>query len=303
MKKHRFKNFIPTWINHGNLCIPSNKKTGEVKSVLSNCNLIFFASVGREGSGFMGNLFSEASECITFHERRPFANGRKLIENSMSNPYFSQRNNRVKLSKIADDITRTKARTYVESNHMFIKTFGKELLNIYDISFTLVSLRRPIVDTLKSFSDLNWFGKVFSRASNWVYKIDANTPLKRNELIIDSNLDEAIGYILSEKLNESNFLKNDQNKRINYIIVNIPPRDEDIKILKKLIGLDSPNFSLTSYKNTRYSLKTNSITKKNCEEVLVDFLLKNKLALLNQGISFNINSKLININELSWSII
>ncbi len=302
MKKNSFKNFIPTRFNHGNLCFPSNKKTDEVKSVLSNCNLIFFASVGREGSGFMGNLFSETSKCITFHERRPYANGKKLIRSSLSNPYSSQRNNRVKLSKIADDITREKAQTYVESNHMFIKTFGKELLYIYDISFTLVSLRRPLVDTLKSFSDLNWFGEVFSRASNWVYKIDANTPLKRKELILDGHLDEAIGYILSEKLNECNFLNNDRNKRINYIKVNIPPNDKDIQTLKNLIGLDSSNFSLTSHKNTRRSLKTNSITKKDCEEALFEFFLKNETALSNQNISFNNDGNCINIKELSWSI-
>lgn len=302
MMKNRLKNFIPTWFNHGNLCIPSIKKTDDIKSILYDCNLIFFASVGREGSGFMGNFFSEINECITFHERRPFANGRKLIENSMSNPYLSQRNNRVKLSKIADDITKAKAKTYVESNHMFIKTFGKELLNIYDVSFTLVSLRRPLVDSLKSFSDLNWFGKVYPRASNWVYRVNANTPLKRNDLILDNHLDEAIGYILSEKLNESNFLKNDHKKRINYVKVNIPPRDEDIQSLRKLIGVDCPNFAPTNYRNTRHSLKTNSITKKHCEDAIVEFFLKNKLALSNQSISYDYDSKIININELSWSI-
>lgn len=302
MKKYSFKNFIPTRFNHGNICIPSVKKKDDVKSILSECNLIFFASVGREGSGFMGSLFSEVNECLAFHERRPFSNGKKLIKNSMYYPYSSQLTSRIKLSKIADDINREKAKTYVEANHMFIKTFGKELLNIYDIGFTLVSLRRPLAESLKSFSDLDWFGKVYPRASNWIYKLDSNTPLKRDELKLDGHLDEAIGYILSEKLNESNFLRNDNKNRINYVKVKIPPENEDIQILNELIGEDIQNFVHTSSRNSRNSLKNNSTTKKHCEAALVDFFIKNKIALSNQGISFDMDPKIVSINELTWTI-
>jgi len=302
MIKNTFKNFVPSYFNHGNLCVPSAKDMDTVRSILSGCELIFFASVGREGSGYVGNLFSGAQECTTYHERRPFANGGNLIQKSMLEPYNSHVINRIKLAKIADDIFKAEAKIYVESNHMFIKTFGRELLNVLDVKFTLVSLRRPLVDTLKSFTDLDWFGRSYNRASNWIYKIDINTPLKRVGLSIDGQIDETIGYMLSEKLNETNFILNDKNKKINYIKVNIPPQSSDIQTLKQLVGVNNTTFELISKKNTRTSLKNQLISKQQCEEAMISFLKKNSLALSEQGIFFNCEKKIIKINNFSWNI-
>jgi len=302
MNVNNLKNILPATLNHGNICLPSLRSYESAKKILSKTNLIFCASVGREGSGFVGELFSNEPRCISFHESRPFSNGYRTIQNSMGSVYASNMVNRFKLRKIADSISRSSAETYIESNHMFIKTFGKELLYNMDLDFTLVSLRRPLSNSLKSFAELDWFGGVYSRASNWIYKINSFSPLNRDGLILESLLDEAIAYIISEKLNESLFLSSDKKKRITYEKFSVPPTKESVSRLKTKLRISGNLDNEVGKKNARSSDKLFTFSNDYCRQAILDFGMKNQLELKRREIEIDPNTHILRVRDEIWDL-
>ncbi len=245
------KYLIPGFINHGNFSLPRYFRKDELKRLLDEKKLIFVASTGREGSGLIADIFKGRPNTISFHERRPFCNGERLINDSLSNNLKKNKILKKKFSTIAFQIKNSHAEIYVESNHMFLKTFGKFFIKEFDNKFNLISLRRPIIKTVMSFQELNWFGKRYSRAKNWIYKVKNNTILNSNSLVLKTEVDQIMAYILNEKLNEVAF-KNSATRRVNYVRLNIPPSKEDINQLFLDLDLTKDNeLKVTKKKCTR----------------------------------------------------
>jgi hypothetical protein len=264
--------------------------------------LIFVASTGREGSGFIADIFKDRPNTISFHESRPFCNGERLINSSLSNNFEKNKVLKKKFSTIAFQIKNSHAKIYVESNHMFLKTFGKFFIKEFDNKFNLISLRRPIIKTVMSFQELNWFGKRYSRAKNWIYRVKNNTALNSNSLVLKTEVDQIMAYILNEKLNEVAF-KNSAIRRINYIRFKMPPSKEDIDQLFLDLDLTKDNELKITKTNARDSKKIFTADENQTINLIYSFFDVNEEYLSEKSIKFSKKSSSFSIEDEIWSLI
>ena len=243
---------IPSHLNHGNFCIPCPAGTNAVDE-LRRYHLIFSTSAGREGSGHLSAIFQGNKRLIAHHERRPFVNGRKLIQAAMNNSYNSAVY-RLKLNIILRDLNRQGACTYLESNHMFCKTFGQYLITHTDLRFSLIQVSRSLSETVASQTALGWFDYRYRRARNWIYKINERTVLRRSRLKLNGPIDESIAYVLNERLREAEFLEQAGDQIIKIIEVETPLRQEDKQDLEALVGFPVDDVA-TEHTNQRNQKK------------------------------------------------
>ena len=294
------KYYIPSQINHGNIYFPRLYNKSKIENNLKNCNLIFVASVGREGSGYISHLFQDNEDVISNHESRPFCNGKKIIKECLK----GELRNRIlkqKFSNISSQVEKNKSATYLESNHMFLKTFGNFFLKEFDLPFTLISIRRPIVNTVISFLNLGWFSDRYIRAENWVYKINKHSYLSSTNIIIDGVVDEIVAYIVSEKINEIRF-KNLSRNRIRYLRFNLPPTKEGINMLSENFDNIVLHSNLIK-KNSRDTDKQGAYSHTKAKDLVIEFFNKNSHVLSAKGVLFSQESLSFSIDDESWSII
>ena len=303
MKISEIKYLIPSFLNHGNISNPITFEKKYLDQKLSKFNLVFVASTGREGSNFISNIFSNIPNIYSCHEQRPFFNGQKTISKSLDGSFSNDYLLKVKLSDIFRSLHKSRTETYIESNHMFLKTFGKGIINNYNFNFDLISLRRPIVKTLRSFHELGWFDSRFTRAQNWIYKVNQNSPLKRTNLKIKDSLDECLSYIVSEKMNEVRFLYNNESRIDRYFRVNIPSKKNDIH---KLLNYYSPNISnFVDFKpqNKRDDVKVNQSSSQEIRDRALGFFEKNYNSFISQGIEFHKDDLCLVIGDERWELV
>lgn len=297
-----FKYNLPSFINHGNFCIPKKYNKSIVENSLSKSSLVFVSSVGREGSQLISSLIRNQGNIASFHEKRPFCNGKKLIESGLKGNILDSMVCKNKFAHIADHIEKRELNIYLESNHMFIKTFGNFFLEEFDLPFTLISIRRPITKTIKSFLDLDWFGDRYSRAAIWIYKVDSNSYLPSDNLIIDGIIDEVISYIISEKINEIRFKELSEN-RVNYIKINVPPKNEDIENLERSFDCsEAINRNIASV-NTRASDKIYQLSSTEILEKVIYYFEKNASELKKKKVHFSLDSLSFEIGGESWKLV
>lgn len=296
------KYLIPSFINHGNFSLPRCYHKVALKKSLNETSLIFVASTGREGSGYIADIFKDKPNTISFHECRPFCNGESLINDSLSNNFKKTKILKKKFITIASLIRKSHAKIYVESNHMFLKTFGKFFVREFDTKFNLISLRRPIIKTVISFQELNWFGKRYSRARNWIYKIKDNTTLNSKKLVLKTEVDQIMAYILNEKLNEVAF-KNSAAGKINYVRFNIPPSKQEIDQLFLDLNIKNNNDIKITKSNARDSKKIFSADIIQTENLILSFFDANEKYLSEKGIKFLKNRSSFIIEDEIWSLI
>lgn len=139
-------------------------------------NLIFCVNSGRAGTQYLCNIFKEAEDTLALHEAEPYMSYgfTNLVNN---HPYAqSYEKRKVKISAIREKMKQLPSHfSYVETNHMFIKTFFDVVLDEFKQKVGAVILRRPISQTLKSFYELDYsFGK-FEEIFNWMTRADAVT--------------------------------------------------------------------------------------------------------------------------------
>lgn len=296
----RFKRLIPTQINHGNLCMTRLRSYSEIERILSTKDLFFVCSTGREGSSFISSFIEENEHILNEHEPRPFCNGQQLITECQKYGNSAGVNHiQRKWSTIAGVMERSSASAYIEGNHMFQKTFGKALLKELNLRVNVVSMRRPILNTAKSFLDLQWFSSMSGRASNWVYKVSDTSPICRGSLSLLTELDEIFAYIISEKVNEVNFISQLGEKLESYNRVNIPATNSELLNLANLIN-PCASIATAPLQNDRTTQKQANAPFERIQVEYHDFLVRNRVSLEDQGINVDSASLEIVIKQELW---
>ncbi len=181
---------------------------------------------------------------------------------------------------------------------MFIKTFGKYLIDNYPTSFNLISIKRPVLATIKSFTDLDWFGSRYIRASNWIYKPYTIFPSLMNK--VTNEIEMALLYIISEKLNEVFFYNKARGKcQVNLIEINIPTTPIEKNYISERFNLGPEAFSKKD-KNDRSEHKVKNINNEIIVNSIEIFLKKYSDELRKNGVLFKNNS--ISIEDREWVI-
>ena len=131
--------------------------------------LVFVISTGRAGSEYLARLFNTAANVYAIHEPRPRMNGRYL-EMAMNAPLAdSYYKRRIKILGINRALSRMdKDSIYVETSHMFIKSFHDVVLDYYD-NVEVIILRRPLYKILKSFVELGFFAESNPTSRRWFH--------------------------------------------------------------------------------------------------------------------------------------
>ncbi len=295
------KKYIPYFINHGNIYIGKLYSFEDSLKILRNSKLIFCASVGREGSGYIANIFSSSNNVLSVHEGRPFCTGRNLINNAFIDTKKDEKIYIKKLRVIAKNINDKEAKTYIETNHMFLKTFGQYIINYTDLEFSVISLRRPIALTVRSFYNLKWFSEKYSRTQNWIYKVSNSSPINREDISINNEIDEILSYILSEKLREVYLKKNLLKKGFIYLPVNIPLSDKDIKNIEDIFKIRLDKTLVSKKVNERKNVKSRNIEIQQIEENISKFLESNK-QILHDKYKISFDKKYLYIEDEVWEI-
>lgn len=119
---------------------------------------VFSVSPGRSGSEYLSALLSSVSGTLAFHEARPKMSG-AVLESAMNEGLMRTRSQRlVKVAEIRRLVLESGASTYVETNHMFAKTFFDIALEeLPPAPVAVVILRRPWAKVMRSFLSLGYF--------------------------------------------------------------------------------------------------------------------------------------------------
>jgi len=103
----------------------------------------FVASTGRAGSMTLCNLFADVDGYASFHEPHPIMNGKILIEANNGNDRFVKKYfHKYKLFYIHRACAIKQAKYYIETNHMFIKSFAKHAVEYFYPNLKIIHLYR-----------------------------------------------------------------------------------------------------------------------------------------------------------------
>jgi hypothetical protein len=83
---------------------------------------LFSINTGRSGSHYLASLFEHVSDCRAFHEPEPIGNGEVMRRYARGDVSAMRRFTEQKVEAIR--ASKGDSRTYVETNHCFIKGFG-----------------------------------------------------------------------------------------------------------------------------------------------------------------------------------
>ncbi len=135
---------------------------------------IFSINTGRAGSEYLSDILATAKSVWAAHEPNPQMIGKylKLIcENDYQSTY---KDRRFKADEVKKIIKKSLKTNYIETNHMFIKTFFDVVVNELD-NIKVVFLKRNIVDTLHSFYQLGYFSDRNEAWKDWMVSPYART--------------------------------------------------------------------------------------------------------------------------------
>lgn len=163
-------------------------------------HLIFCVSPGRAGSNYLRGILSTAQDTFSRHEPYPRMNGEILKTVLLHGRRKETYNQRValKIGAMRESLEGTvPSMTYVETSHMFVKTFSDVVLgtlgNIAKIS--IVVLHRPIVDVMLSQMKLGWFLKGHSGQNVWYYNVADLHPSERKVRAINASDSSVLAQI------------------------------------------------------------------------------------------------------------
>src|SRR5688572_585809 len=105
---------------------------------------VFSVNPGRSGSEYLSALLSSVDGTVAFHEAKPTMSG-PVLESAMKEGLSRTRSQRLfKIDEIRGALADSGASTYVETNHMFAKTFFDVALEeLPPAPVAVVILRRP----------------------------------------------------------------------------------------------------------------------------------------------------------------
>ncbi|MBC2716520.1 MAG: hypothetical protein HF978_14540 [Desulfobacteraceae bacterium] len=181
----------------------------------NNTRYIFCISSGRSGTGYLAKLTGTAENVRAFHEADPTMSGSylRMIDHFAYSETADQRTIKVKkINQIIESFKRkpwflSKSNMiYVETNHMFIKTFH-DVVCKYFKNVEVIILRRRIAETLKSFIQLNYFTPYNPVSFEWMSSPNAITaaiPAIDQDDKLDS-CDKAIAYLIDIEARSQRF--------------------------------------------------------------------------------------------------
>jgi len=243
--------------------------------------LVFVISSGRSGSGFLADLLSLSPDTYARHEPRPRINGHYLgltLKHGLAATYKSRLLKvfgiNLALSRLIDSIT------YVETSHMFIKTYHDVVIDYYE-QIDVIILRRAMSKVLRSFAELNYFSPNAHHWQKWM-----NVPEPSNCFAEPIGLpyemdkyDRCIAYLLDMEARAQTFIEHNQKARIHEIRLEEITKVEGARKLYNVLALTYPdglNMSLLE-KNQALDAKdyhNNSISLDYCRKRLEIYLEK-----------------------------
>jgi len=161
--------------------------------------LVFAATSGRSGSEFLAQLLGTAPNVDAGHEREPAMIGPFLRRVVYEDPSTSYTDRMVKVDAIRAEVELlAQGSVYVDTSHMFVKTFADVVLDSFPHHrVSIIALRRNPIDIAKSFMELDYFGPIRRPWMGWMPSPTAPYSHFRLEPdSIQSQFDLIFGYLV-----------------------------------------------------------------------------------------------------------
>ena len=161
--------------------------------------LVFTASPGRSGSEFLSQLLGAAARTSAGHERQPTMTGPWLRRVAYDDSASSYQDRLVKVDALRSELGRMPAGwTYVDTSHMFVKTFADVVFDEFQHEqISVIVLRRDPIETARSFFELDYFGPRPRAWINWM--ISPTAPYSAFRLDpeeVEDQFDLIFGYLV-----------------------------------------------------------------------------------------------------------
>lgn len=136
--------------------------------------LVFSANAGRSGSEYLAELLGAAPTVAAGHEREPTMTGGWLRRTLYEDPARSYEDRRVKTDIIRSELAEMRPnQTYVDTSHMFVKTFADVVFDDFQHELlSVVVLRRDPIAVARSYFELDFCGV---RSRPWIDWISVPT--------------------------------------------------------------------------------------------------------------------------------
>lgn len=117
-------------------------------------SFIFTATTGRSGTGLIRNVFSQSPDCVAVHEPWPQMHGRLLIRKERDGDPREAR--RTYWTRKSVNVRRAASghAVYVETNHLFIKSFFEYAIDDFGGRLKVLHLKRHPVYVARSIARL-----------------------------------------------------------------------------------------------------------------------------------------------------
>ena len=145
------------------------------KALKKGIKYIFCINSGRAGSEYLAALLGSAPKAYSYHEPEPQMIDKYLnmVAERGLEPTFKAR--RIKSKAILGIVSRFPNQSfYIETNHMFIKTFYDVVLNELE-NISVIYLKRDFMETLHSFVQLCYFSDKNETWPKWMISPNSST--------------------------------------------------------------------------------------------------------------------------------
>ena len=245
---------------------------------------IFSVNPGRSGSEYLSTLFASVGGTLAFHEAEPTMSG-PILESAMKEGLQRTRPARlVKIAEVRRLLAESGASTYVETNHMFAKTFFDVALEELPApAVAVVILRRPWANVMRSFLSLGYFT---DRRPVWIdwMRVPRREGAAEDVLHPEDPMRAAAEYLLKMERRSRDI--QDWYPEITYVDCSLETLQsfEGVKALFDRLGLDAEGYGdLESLIGTRVNerltkkrrLQVPVPSEQQCRDFLEDFLRSN----------------------------
>jgi hypothetical protein len=116
----------------------------------------FVATTGRTGTRTLADIFAGIDDCTSLHEPYPVMNSELMIQANNGNDDLAEKTfYGSKLFYIYRACVKNKSKYYIETNHMFIKSFAEYAVEHFYPRINVIHLSRDSKDTAYSLYQLN----------------------------------------------------------------------------------------------------------------------------------------------------
>lgn len=246
---------------------------------VSGRRVAFVVSSGRAGSGFLAGRFSGHPAVVSAHEPRPRMTG-PFLRMAMERPLEeTARWRAIKIAGVNATLLRhPHAGLYVESSHMFCKSFWDVILGYYR-SVDVVVLRRDPASVLRSFLDLGYFSPRNRSWPHWFH--DAEVPNRLVQAVVPAGtplqVARAIAYLVDIEARAERFVSNPGGARVHEVTLAALRTEEGFQRLCGDLGLppappqDSEAAPGRNDRTGRKRLLSGGLDMETCRRHLLDY--------------------------------